>query len=308
MTPEEVATALGSSLVSATTLAGGFSHRTELLQLADRAVVARFGGGGGGAAVEAAVMARAPVAVPEVLRVFPDAMAISFVTGTALSEVLASAPGDVGQLGHEVGRVVADIGSVTFERPGFFADDTLHVKPQPPWSAQLAEFAEGCMASVPADRLDLATRTAWARLCAEHAPELTAIDDQAQLVHGDVNPKNILVSRGAQGWRVDAVLDWEFAYAGCPYGDAANMVRFGAGYPAGFLDGFAAGFSTGRGLPDDWQRLGGVLDMFALSDLVTRPPGHEVADQAAAVIRARVYSSSSPPSSSNASSSTSPAT
>jgi hypothetical protein len=28
-----------------------------------------------------------------------------------------------------------------------------------------------------------------------------------------------------------------------------------------------------------------VFDMFALSDLVTRPEGHEVADQAAEVIR-----------------------
>jgi len=35
----------------------------------------------------------------------------------------------------------------------------------------------------------------------------------------------------------------------------------------------------------DWDYLGRVLDMFALSDLVTRPPGHSVADQAAGQIR-----------------------
>jgi hypothetical protein len=34
-----------------------------------------------------------------------------------------------------------------------------------------------------------------------------------------------------------------------------------------------------------WAYLGHVLDMFALSDLVTRPPGHPVADQAAELIR-----------------------
>ena len=39
---------------------------------------------------------------------------------------------------------------------------------------------------------------------------------------------------------------------------------------------------------EDWSYLGHVLDMFALSDLVTRPPGHPVADQAAQQIMRRV--------------------
>ncbi|MDP9430892.1 MAG: hypothetical protein M3Q47_19445 [Actinomycetota bacterium] len=38
-------------------------------------------------------------------------------------------------------------------------------------------------------------------------------------------------------------------------------------------------------LVDRWVYLGRVLDMFALSDLVTHPLGHPVADQAAAQIR-----------------------
>jgi hypothetical protein len=91
------------------------------------------------------------------------------------------------------------------------------------------------------------------------------------------------------GWRVDAVLDWEFGYSGCPYGDAANMARFGADYPARFLDGFRAAFAdhqpAGGVLAEDWGYLGRVLDMFALSDLLTRPLGHPVADQAAEQVR-----------------------
>jgi hypothetical protein len=88
---------------------------------------------------------------------------------------------------------------------------------------------------------------------------------------------------------VDAVLDWEFSYSGCPYGDAANMGRFGDDYPAGFLDGFRTAFAdhqpTDLPLIEDWAYLGRVLDMFALSDLVTRPAGHAIADQAALQIR-----------------------
>ncbi len=66
-----------------------------------------------------------------------------------------------------------------------------------------------------------------------------------------------------------------------------HMARFESEYPAGYLDGFLAGFASG--LPGatraDWLYLGRVLDLFALSDLVTRPAGHLIADQAAGVVR-----------------------
>lgn len=285
---ERIAAALGSRLVSATTLAGGYSHETTLLELADRKVVARFGGGD--PAIEAAVMALAPVPVPEVLLVEEAAMAIAFVEGDALSRVLETAPGDVRALGQEVGRVIAAIGDVSFDAPGFFTGAKLTVGPQPPWSEQLVPFAERCLAKTPDERLDPAARAAWLTLCAGHAPALTAVDADARLAHADVNPKNILVARTAAGWRVTAVLDWEFAYSSSPYGDAANMARFGADYPPGFLDGFAEAFAAHGYRHPDWQYLGRVLDMFALTDLVTRAAGHEVADQAATIIRGWLHS------------------
>jgi Ser/Thr protein kinase RdoA (MazF antagonist) len=287
-----VADALGGCLVSSRRLAGGFSHETRLLTLADRQVVARFGGPSPD--IEAAVMtaARLLVPVPQVLLVRPasdetrSAMVIEHVAGSLLSEVLATEP-DLGGLGAEVGGIVAMIGSLKFERPGFFADAQLTIPPEHPWSEQLPQIAAACMATT--NRLDTATRSAWLQLCEAHAPALARIDSQARLVHADVNPKNFLVERSPSGWHVTAVLDWEFSYSGCPYGDAANMVRFAADYPRDFVDGFLAGFRAHQPadlpLPDDWLYLGRVLDMFALSDLVTRPAGHPIADQAADLIR-----------------------
>lgn len=289
---ERLGAALGSRVVSSRRLAGGFSHETSLLTLTDRQVVARFGGPS--PAVEAAVMAlaRRQVPVPEVLFVEPasattrSAMVIEHVAGTPLSQVLDT-ESDLDGLGGEVGRVVAAIASVAFDRPGFFADEQLTVPPERTWSQQLPEIAAACMAAT--DRLDYATSTAWLQLCTEHAPGLARVDHQARLVHADVNPKNFLVARADRRWQVTAVLDWEFSYSGCPYGDAANMVRFAADYPRDFVDGFFAGFTEHQPadlpLPDDWLYLGRVLDMFALSDLVTRPPGHPIADQAAQLIR-----------------------
>ncbi|WJV44863.1 phosphotransferase [Streptomyces flavofungini] len=297
-----ISAALGREMVGARPLAGGFSHETVLLDVAGGGhVVARLGGAA--PVVEAAVMAagRARVPVPEVLRVLPAVvepdearavMVLEYVPGTPLSHVLAGGGVDrdsLAALGAEVGRVVARVGTVTFDRPGFFTDERLTVgRDEQPWSRQLPEVAEACVAAVPGRRLDVATRRAWVKLCEAHAPALERVDHLACLVHADVNPKNILVSRAGAGWRVDAVLDWEFAYSGCPYGDAANMLRFGDAYPDGFLDGFREGFRTGEHahpLASDWEYLGRVLDLFALSDLVTRPEGHEVADAAAEVVR-----------------------
>jgi aminoglycoside phosphotransferase (APT) family kinase protein len=301
MRPKEVhgiAAALGSTVLATRTLAGGFSHETCLLTLTDGQVVARLGGPDPG--IEAAVMAtaRRHVPVPQVLLVMPQAavgegeraaMVVEYVIGTLLSDVLAGGGTALGELGAEVGRVVAGIGAATFDRRGFFVDDGLAVRAEGPWSQQLPEFAEACMATTPEARLEAATRRAWVDLCTAHAPALTSIDDHSRLVHADINPKNILVTRTRNAWRVAAVLDWEFSYSGCAYGDAANMARFGTDYPARFLDGFRTAFAdhqpAGAVLAEDWGYLGRVLDMFALSDLVTRALGHPVADQAAALLR-----------------------
>jgi aminoglycoside phosphotransferase (APT) family kinase protein len=228
MRPAEVhgiAAALGSSVVGTSTLAGGFSHETCLLTLTDGKVVARLGGTD--PAIEAAVMAAAGrhVPVPQVLLVMTSAavgdtarpaMVLEYIAGTPLSRMLSGGEFSgtlLGDLGAEVGRVVAGVGAVTFERRGFFADVHLTVRAERPWSQQLSEVAETCMAATPETRLDRATRRAWVDLCSAHASTLVSIDDHTQLVHADINPKNILVTRTRGGWRVDAVLDWEFSYS-----------------------------------------------------------------------------------------------
>ena len=294
-----IAQALDRPVVAGRRLAGGFSHETCLLTLPDGQVVARLGGPD--PAIESAVMtvARRHVPVPEVLLVLPatsdvrSVMLVEFVAGSPLSDVLSDGSdlsgAEFAELGAEVGGMAAMIGSVALNRPGFFTDEQLTVGPQRPWSEQLAEFAATSMATVPAARLDAATRRAWQDLCTAHAPALTRVDDQARLVHADMNPKNVLVTRLGKGWAITALLDWEFTFSGSPYGDAANMVRFGADYPPAYVEGFLNGFAERQPadlpLPEDWLYLGRVLDMFALTDLVTRPLGHRIADEAAELIK-----------------------
>src|SRR5258708_17553090 len=127
-----IAAALGRAVVGWSTLAGGYSHETCLLTLADRPVVARFGGPD--PAIEAAVMVAADgwVPVPGVLLVMQatddgsrSGMVIEHVAGMPLSYVLARPDLSLAEsrdLGAVVGRAAAGIAAVSFDRPGFFAD------------------------------------------------------------------------------------------------------------------------------------------------------------------------------------------
>ena len=275
---EEVARRLGSAIVGVTDLSGGYSHLTSLLTLDSGPVVVRIGGAN--PRIEAAVMARATVPTPRVLLVDDHLMALEYLEAAVLRDVLLQHHDDLEQLGQVVARTALGIGDVAFDRPGLFADEHLNVHA---WPEQLPAFAAACMARVPDQRLSAAERRAWVALCTAEAPLLRAVDHVARLVHGDFNPKNVLVARTPDGWQVAAVLDWEFSFSGCPYADAANMLRFAADYPAAFVDGFRAGYGD-----DGWEEVGRAIDLFALSDLATRPAGNDVADRAAIEMRRRI--------------------
>jgi len=136
---DAIAAALGRAMVAVRPLAGGFSHETCLLTLTggDRVVVRL---GGPDPAIEAAVMARAreQVPVPRVLRVVAagedvrPVMILEYVAGIPLSDVLSAGGDGMAALGAEVGRVIASVGGVTFDRPGFFDSRELGLpRPRP---------------------------------------------------------------------------------------------------------------------------------------------------------------------------------
>ena len=146
------------------------------------------------------------------------AMVLEYVAGTPLSDVLA-AGGDGMAAARRRGRA-GDRG----RRGGGIRPPGLLRRPGPRRAGDAAVVAAARRVrrelhgrGPRRSALTRAARRAWAGLCAAHAPALAAVDDQARLVHADVNPKNILVTRARGGWRVDAVLDWEFSFSGCPY-------------------------------------------------------------------------------------------
>lgn len=93
------------------------------------------------------------------------------------------------------------------------------------------------------------------------------------LVHGDYNPRNLLVSQkncsGGKNWCVSAVLDWEFAHAGTVLFDIGNMLRNQHKYPQ-LQSRFISGFTEAGGeLRPDWQQLSRFIDLNNLLEFLT---------------------------------------
>jgi Ser/Thr protein kinase RdoA (MazF antagonist) len=86
-----------------------------------------------------------------------------------------------------------------------------------------------------------------------------------QLCHGDFNQKNLLVDRSERGgWRLTAVLDWEFALSAAGVMDVGNLLRFEDESPAVESERFSAAYREAGGtLDDNWHAQAMFADLLA---------------------------------------------
>jgi fructokinase len=276
----------GVRIAEVTPLTGGYANENLLLTTGtgDRYVLRRYlrPNAARTCAVEAALAERLRGRVPVagvVAATAADGLLLSeFVPGELVGVALAGGV-DPGGLGVAVRAALTAIGTVTFTRPGWFTGSDLRPSADDV-PGDLAGFVAGCLARSTAltggERRDLVA------LAESVQPRLAVLSGGARLVHCDYNPKNILVRRIGGTWVVVAVLDWEFAMSGHPLIDVGNMRRFRSDHPPAFDEAFAAG------LDDTALADADVLDMFALADLLTRPPTHPLFDRVVGVVRRRL--------------------
>lgn len=236
-------------------------------------------------AVEAALAhrLRGIVPVPEVLYADPDGETVGapvtlsrWMPGQRLEEALAHANfADALEMGHSVGLTLARIGTVRFDRGGYFTDARLEVRSSCGTPAQQAiayawKRLGRTVRGVPDD-----LRRGYVELVVDEAPYLNRTDGASQLVHSAFSPRNLLVTQRYGRWKVAAVLDWESAFSGSPLVDVASVLRFSEELPEGYVDGFIAGFREGGGeLAEGWEKLSRVLDVYAMCDILAAdPPG-----------------------------------
>jgi aminoglycoside phosphotransferase (APT) family kinase protein len=235
-------------------------------------------------------LVRGLVPVPQVLEVrrpdpatgMPALLMTEFVEGVRGDLLLPTLVGDeLGEVGVRLGRVAGTLAGMPYAEAGTFTGPDLGVAP---YAGGLADFVEAALPGLdwPGTVVD-----GLREVAAEADERLDAVG-RSSLVHADLNPKNVLLDPETHA--ITAVVDWEFAYAGSPYADLGNLLRFDR-RPA-YVDGVLSGWLEVRGGDVGGGEAGVALglarraDLVALVDLATRAGSSPVADRAHDLLRA----------------------
>jgi aminoglycoside phosphotransferase (APT) family kinase protein len=177
----------------------------------------------------------------------------------------------ISEAAHSVGETLAAIGRTTFAKSGWLAPGPTVTDPPLEGADPVPRFVDKCLESpnlqqrVPSNLRGRTHAFVWSM-----APQLTNLDPQAQLVHGDFGKRNLLVRSMAGQWRVAAVLDWEFAMSGTPLTDLGHFLRYeqesGPVAEPHFSDGY---LQAGGKLSQNWRQLARLIDLTALSESLT---------------------------------------
>lgn len=255
-------------------MSGGLLNRNYRLHLAgepSRCVLRIYDRSAGACAREVGVLAslRGRVPVPEVLYVgeLPENgrpfCVLSFVDGVSLADLRRTGPAHaVEQSAFDAGRLLPRLRELPGPGapPGF--ESSITIMELVDLFAARPDFQR----RVPLAVLERVRRyvTAW-------EPRLADLRETPSLVHSDFNARNILVRDTPAGWRVSAILDWEFALSGSPLADIGNFLRYHRPtrprYEPFFSRGLRAGGMT---LPHDWLAMARLLDVPALCEMLAR--------------------------------------
>ena len=220
------------------------------------------------------------VPVPQALYVEPTTasfdypyIALSWMDGVPLLDALPTLPAEEAPtLAAALGAVAARIGSFTFEAAGFLDADLtirerLTIGPE-----GLRGWLGEMLAGRAGERLGAELTARLLRQIDRCADEAAPLAGQRALIHADYKDGNILVRRDPDGWRVTAVLDWEFAFVGASVFDLGSLLRREATLPPGFADACVAAYRAEGGFaPANWRRMTLLMDLINLCDFLNSP-------------------------------------
>lgn len=277
-------------------LAGGHSGETFLAEVAGEQAVVRIYGprsrwrGALAPEIDAAVLGlvRGLLPVAQVLEVrrgdpagdLPGLLVTSRLPGERLDDVLPGLDRAARlRVGAALGTLVGRLGHLALPRPGMFLDRELTIGPLPAHALDLPAWVEHHAGGLALTEPELD----GLRAAAEDAQAVLEQTDRCCLVHGDLNPKNLLVEPGSLA--VTGLVDWEFAHAGSPYADLGNLLRFDRdpGLVDGVLGAYADFMPT---VPEDLLDRARAADLFALVELASRRAHNPVAARARDRLRA----------------------
>jgi aminoglycoside phosphotransferase (APT) family kinase protein len=186
-------------------------------------------------------------------------------------------PDEITGIGHSVGEALAAIHRFTFPQTGFLNDNLAVSQPISVGSDGLIGFLKMCLVDGRGgERLGADLTEALLAFAEKASPLLDSWQGPPCLVHSDFGGSNILVQQEAGGWKVAAVLDWEFAFSGSPFFDFGNLLRPSLASMPGFEQGVYEGYLAAGGvLPAEWRQMSRLADLLAWADFLNRPNTNE---------------------------------
>ena len=191
---------------------------------------------------------------------------ITFQQLKAIKDVRA-----IQQASYSVGKILAAIGQYTFPTSGPFLSG---LKVGAPYfggvDAVPRILDEFLLSQEFQKRTNAELRTRLHNFIWSWSDRLANLNDECQLVHSDFGGRNILVREIESSWLVVAVLDWEFAFSGSSLLDVGHFLRYEKHSRPLREPYFSRGFTEHGGkLPDNWRRLGRVIDLTGLCDVLS---------------------------------------
>lgn len=293
----------GARIVEMRPVEGGLTNTNFWLQLADRtgALLLRFYQRTGDLAQKERALCQklaGRVPVPAFLHYAPENPAtghafalIDWIDAKPLQSFLPGLTADAQRdVGAALGRTLAATHGFTY--PHFaYLDGSLQLGDPMDLSGQgLVDYLNYCLVEGRGGgRLGPELTQAVIGFAKREGHRIEAWQQQPCLVHGDFNPTNVLMAPDGGG-RLDvaAVIDWEYAFAGTPAFDFANLLRPPLNRAAAFAAGLESGYRAAGGrLPQDWRRIAAITDLYSFADVLqhAETQGTIVADMKTLIAR-----------------------
>jgi aminoglycoside phosphotransferase (APT) family kinase protein len=272
----------GARAVALEPLVGGLRNSIFKATLADgtTVVLRLYTADPTACAREAALLQLVGCDVPVSRVLYADASAdppyavVGWCDGLRFTDLIAA--GDeaaIGQAAASAGTVLAAIQRFTFPHSGELGPDLAVSAPQPMRGRDIAEHLIAKTNSpLVIAQLGGSLVEQLRALLRERADALEDGAASPVLCHADYKPENLLVRREAGVWRIDAVLDWEFALACTRLIDPGLFLRRAHLLPAGYGNAFAYAYAAATdGLPADWRERARIIDLVNLLDFLDIP-------------------------------------
>lgn len=212
-------------------------------------------------------------AEPQGLDEIPPFIVMRYVEGVSFHQLKRGGDREaLAQAAYVAGETLAAIGRFAFPGAGWLGPGLAVAAPLLDGADPLPRFVDRCLTStnlhrrVPAGVRDSIQALMWSR-----AGQLATLGNEARLVHGDFNRRNLVLRCEAGRWSVAAVLDWEFAVSGSPLADLGNFLRYERASQPLAEPHFSAGYlHAGGALPENWRNLARLIGLTSMCESLTR--------------------------------------